>query len=219
MFALTSDVDWAQEFVIEEFADFASSLSIRPTFFATHKSEVIDRLNQSGKVEIGLHPNFLPGSTHGNNFTDVIEHITGLFPYAKCFRSHSFMDGAPISVPFANQGIKYDSNLCLYLEANIRPLRHSTGIMRLPVFWEEDNHWNWENMSWNVSDYFDQFMSPGLKIINVHPIHFALNSPNLDFYKNLPKPANSLTKDEIVKFRFTGKRHAYVFNRDVTAAA
>ena len=34
------------------------------------------------------------------------------------------------------------------------------------------------------ADYIDYFLSPGLKILNVHPIHFFLNTPSKEFSYN-----------------------------------
>ena len=41
----------------------------------------------------------------------------------------------------AARGVKYDSNVCLYLQPDLAPLHHWTGIVRFPVFWEDDIHW------------------------------------------------------------------------------
>ena len=63
--------------------------------FATHKSTLIDSLAASGAVEVGLHPNFLPGSTHGRDLKSVIAHVCELYPRARCFRSHSLLGWLP----------------------------------------------------------------------------------------------------------------------------
>lgn len=202
LFVLTSDVDWASEFCIKNLTDFAASFGIRPTLFATHKSEFIQKLSECGEVEVGLHPNFLPGSTHGGDITSVINHVCDLYPQAKCFRSHCLMDGTPIVEGFRTRGIKYDSNLVMFFEDNLGPIRHATGNMRLPVFWEDDIHWS---QSWNVDDYYDRFLSPGLKIISVHPIHFALNTPNNEFYQSIRHKASELSERDIERLHHEGK--------------
>lgn len=205
MFALTADIDWASEFCIKDFINFAKENGIKPTLFATHKSATVDEAANAGAAEIGLHPNFLPGSTHGSDIRSVVDHVCDLYPQARVFRSHSFMDGTPITQAFLARGFKYDSNLATFLEEDLRPIRHATGIMRLPVFWEDDVHWCHGGTSWNLDDYYDRFLSPGLKIINVHPVHFALNTPNDEFYQSIRNNAGKLSAEEIERRRYRGK--------------
>ena len=205
LFALTSDVDWASEFCIKDFTDFAGEHGIRPTLFATHKSTTIEQAWNSGAAEIGLHPNFLPGSTHGSDINSVISHVCDLYPQAKCFRSHCYMDGTPITRAFHTRGFKYDSNLVTFFEENLGPIRHATGIMRLPVFWADGSHWAHNGTSWNLDAYYDRFLSGGLKIISVHPIHFALNTPSEEYYQKIRKGSNELSEEEIKRFQYKGK--------------
>jgi SAM-dependent methyltransferase len=177
---------------------------VRPTLFATHPNEAVQRCEREGEAQVGVHPNFLPNSTHGSSPDEVIEHITGLFPNAEVFRSHSFFDNSYISEAFRKIGYRYDSNLCLYLEEDIRPLRHSSGMLRFPVFWEDDVHWVRTNGDWSIDNFLDSFLSPGLKIINVHPIHIALNTPDAAFYKAVPKRAGDLQARDIEALRNSG---------------
>jgi SAM-dependent methyltransferase len=204
LFAVTSDIDWASEASINDMMQLFARFGIRPTLFATHRSDAIEACERDGTAQIGVHPNFLPKSTHGNNSEQVIETVTGLFPRAEVFRSHSFFDNSHITQAFFERGYRYDSNICLYLEQDIRPLRHSSGLTRFPVFWEDDVHWSWAEGDWEVDHYIDRFMSPGLKIINVHPIHVALNTPNGAFYKSLPAPTTELAASDIGRLRHRG---------------
>lgn len=121
LFCLTSDIDWASEYAIEDLLVIASRFGVRPTIFATHPSPVLQEYAGRGLVEIGIHPNFLPGSTHGSVPGDVIDHMCGLFPGGKCFRSHTFVDHSHITKELYRRGIRYDSNLCLDLQADPNP--------------------------------------------------------------------------------------------------
>ena len=159
----TSDVDWASEPCLEDLFGQLASRGIRPTVFATHRSEVLVRREAAGDVEVGIHPNFLPGSSHGAGEDEVIDHLLGLFPSARAFRSHCFVDSTRIVRRMLARGIRYDSNLCLFLEPELRPLRHGSGIVRLPVFWEDDCHWELTGGDWNLASYLGRFLTPGLK--------------------------------------------------------
>ena len=171
--------------------------------FATHKSALIDALAASGAIEVGLHPNFLPGSTHGLDIKSVVAHVCELYPQARCFRSHSFMDGSPIMAEFQARGFKYDSNIVTHFDDGLKPIRHAYDLLRFPVFWEDDVQWH-RGETWDLDAYYKRFLTPGLKILNVHPIHFALNTPNERFYRALPKGLNKLPPEEIRRLRHDG---------------
>jgi SAM-dependent methyltransferase len=184
--------------------ELVRGFGIRPTLFATHRSEFIQHCEEDELAQIGVHPNFLPNSTHGTSYQEVIHHITRLFPNSNVFRSHSFFDNSHVSKAFWDLGYRYDSNLCLYLQADIQPLHHSTGLIRMPVFWEDDVHWHRSREDWKLENYVEAFLSPGLKIINVHPIHMALNTPSVEFYQSVPKRPGDLRQVDIAELRNSG---------------
>lgn len=205
IFVLTSDVDWASDDCIAALAEHAANLDIRPTFFATHSSALLTQLGEDERAELGVHPNFAPGSTHGNDVESIVDHVFRLFPNARSSRSHQFADSTPISNALRRRGILYDSNLCLYFQDGISAMRHSSGIIRVPVFWEEDVHFSWPQSTWDLDDYYDLFLTSGIKVINVHPIHFALNTPDAAFYQSLGKRAGELSAADIELHRFDGR--------------
>jgi Polysaccharide deacetylase len=204
VFVLTSDVDWASEDCIEDLLAAVRRFGIRPVVMATGRSATLDRYLLEDQIEIGVHPNFLPGSSHGADVASVIDHVLGLYPQAQTFRSHCFVDSSPIAEAFVARGLRYDSNLCLYLQRAIVPLRHSSGLVRFPVFWEDDVHWTWQNGVWDLDAVFAEFLTPGLKILNVHPFNFALNIPNEETYRSLKRHIPSLRRDEIETVRHQG---------------
>src|SRR5262245_37809023 len=127
LFCMTTDIDWASEYCICELRSILEGFGVRPTVFVTHRSVEIDRWELA---ELGIHPNFLPGSTHGLSVPDVIDHVLQIVPSAKTFRSHCFFDNTHVTRAIRERGILYDSNLCLHLQPNIVPLRHWSGIIR-----------------------------------------------------------------------------------------
>jgi hypothetical protein len=193
----TSDVDWASDPCLEDLFGQLASRGIRPTVFATHRSEVLATREAAGDVEVGIHPNFLPGSTHGAGEDEVIDHVLGLFPSARAFRSHCFVDSTHIVRRMLARGIRYDSNLCLFLEPELRPLRHGGGIVRLPVFWEDDCHWELTGGDWDLASYLGRFLTPGLKILNVHPFPFAVNVPDAGRYGQIKHHIPTLSEHEL----------------------
>lgn len=182
VFVMTTDIDWASDYAIDELVGFLEGRGVPVTAFVTHDSPTLRRARDRGAVELGLHPNFLPNSSHGADVASVIDHAFSLVPDAVCFRSHAMVDSSPISMAMAERGIRYDSNLALYMQPGLVPLRHWIGIPRYPIFWADDCHWRREGTTWDFSRYADQFFTPGLKIISTHPFMFALNIPDMATY-------------------------------------
>jgi SAM-dependent methyltransferase len=193
LFCLTSDLDWASEFCIEDLLGFATELGLHPTIFATHQSGVVSGYRVDGLVDVAIHPNFLPGSSHGADEASVIGHMFDLVPDAETFRSHCFVDSTGIVRQMLERGISYDSNLCLHLQPGLVPLHHGTGILRFPVFWEDDCHWDLTGGDWNVDRWLDRFLTPGLKILNVHPFAFAANITSTEHYRGAKSLITSLS--------------------------
>ena len=199
LFCLTSDTDWASDYCIGELLRFAGDVGIAPTVFATHSTTVL----QDG-VEVGIHPNFLPGSTHGTDPKSVVDNILAAYPQARSFRSHHFVDSSDVACEMFRRGLLYDSNLCLHLQDNIVPLRTGSGPIRFPVFWEDDAHWRWEHGDWCVEHYLERFTTHGLKILNIHPFFFAANIPSQEYYEKVKHHIKTLSADSVREVRYDG---------------
>jgi SAM-dependent methyltransferase len=204
LFCMTGDQDWASDAVVADFVDLFAGYGIRPTLFATNKSTLVDEQAAGGKIELGLHPNFLPGSTHGTDADGVITQVTEMYPGGRTFRSHGFVDGSYICRRFFEKGIRYDSNLCLDLQPNIMPLRHVSGITRFPTFWGDYAHLTNRADDWELERYLPAFFSPGLKVFNFHPIHVAANVPNGAYYETIRTRTGSLSAAELEEVRYRG---------------
>jgi len=199
LFCLTSDTDWASDYAISELLRFAGDLGIVPTVFATHSTPTLKNV-----ADVGLHPNFLPGSSHGADPRSVIDNMVAAYPRARTFRSHHFVDSSDISSEMFRRGFLYDSNLCLHLQDNIVPLRMSSGAIRFPVFWEDDVHWGSEQGDWCVEHYLERFTNHGLKILNIHPFFFAANIPSQDYYEKVKQHIKTLSADTVREVRYDG---------------
>jgi len=185
-FCLTLDLEWVGEPCLESVLSLLDSFQVPFTVFITHRSRVLQEYaERTGRVHLGLHPNFLARSTHGVSESEVVEHCFGLLSEARCFRSHAFYENTPLLRELVRRGIRYDSNLCLYLQENLVPLCHATGLVRFPVFWEDDVHFCREQVNWEFAHYREIFSSPGLKVLNVHPQNVALNVPDERFYRKV----------------------------------
>lgn len=206
IFCITSDIDWASEYCIKDFLGLMQDFEITPTLFATHESPAVRRFIEGNTDNVGVHPNFRSDSTHGKDYLSVIEHVFQLYPKAKTFRSHALFDSSDILQEMSKRGIKYDSNLCLYLQPNIVPLRLGIPkITRFPVFWDDSSHLIQSGGDWQVEHYFNAFNSPGLKIINVHPFAISANVCSRDNYLRVKKYITIASSKDIETHRHKGK--------------
>ncbi|MBI9080440.1 MAG: hypothetical protein JEY79_11955 [Pseudodesulfovibrio sp.] len=204
VFCLTSDVDWASEACLQDLFGIVNRFDVIPTFFGTHASESLTQWEADGRIDLGLHPNFLPGSTHGRDPGEIIDHVFSLFPKAQSFRSHCFVDDSLLCNEIYRRGIRYDSNLCLYLQEGLVPLRHNSGLTRYPCFFEDDVHWRWGKGDWSVDTCIDHFLTPGLKILNFHPKFVSFNIPDAASYEKLRPVIPDANQATIEKHRHPG---------------
>jgi SAM-dependent methyltransferase len=201
VFCFGSDTDWHSEQTIDLLLENCAEQSAKITVFATHASATLGKTRDL--VEIALHPNFLPESTHGRTVDEVIQHVFDLFPSAKTYRSHSYFDNQHITQKMAERGIRYDANLCLYRQAELRPLRHCHIDWRFPSWLDDNVHW-YHNGSWRLADLIHELEKPGLKLINIHPASFALNLPNFPAYQRLKASLGNADQDFIAANCCTG---------------
>jgi hypothetical protein len=209
VFCFTADVDWASEESLEECHRLFESFGITVTYFMTHPSEVLQNLHDKNAINVGIHPNFLKGSSHGEGFEAVIEYCTTKLPKTECFRSHRYYDVTDITHGLKSKGFKYDSNVCTLLQQNIQPFKHESGLIRFPTFFE-DGTYLFNNFPLEKLVIPKIFSQNNLMIISVHPMHMVMNSPNIKYSRNVK---DKLTRDEwnnmsgetLIKERFDGR--------------
>jgi hypothetical protein len=192
---LTIDVDWAPDFAIDFVADHLISRRVRATWFVTHMSPAIARLQTYPEFfELGIHPNFLPRSTHGDTPDAVVCHCRSLLPQACSMRTHSLVQSTPLLRQIAAQTlITTDVSLFLPYTPNLRPVEFQwrTGsLLRIPYFWADDFEMERRLPRWQLEPLLT--IGPGLKIFAFHPIHVYLNSADIQVYQVLKEKIPSL---------------------------
>ncbi|MCF7809502.1 hypothetical protein K9N50_00800 [bacterium] len=190
VFILTSDQDWAPEWAMEIFLDKCKYYNIPTHLFITNQSDVVDRFKSETKlISFGIHPNFLQGSSHGSNYNEIIDHCKELVPDANNFRCHAFFENSIILNELYARGFRIDSNICLFHQPEIVPLFHVSGMLRFPVFFEDDSFYNRFGPELNLNPLKSSLFSPGLKILNFHPLFAACNIPTKDYYLSIKESA------------------------------
>lgn len=185
-FCITADLDWASETCIALLLDALEKRRIVPTVFVTHTSPEVAKRASRGMIHVGVHPNFLPGSTHGVTARDVVTHVMALHPRALASRSHCYYETSGTAELLAEAGVLYDSNLLLYLQPDIRPLWHASGLLKLPAFWGDGQAMRARTgQPWDAGLLERRLLTPGLKIFNIHPFNFAFNVTGATHYERL----------------------------------
>lgn len=189
IFCFSTDIDWASEVAIKKSMDWFLDKDIPIMAFLTHKSQVIDEFGE--KINVGPHPNYMPDSSQGKSFDEIIDFCLNLTPDAIGFRSHRYFDVNDILEKFCKHGMKYDSNVCTLLD-NMQPFLHRTGLIRFPTFFE-DGAYLLNKGSFDFLDVDKYFFTGGIKVINIHPMHLMLNTPNFMYMRNIK---DSLTREQ-----------------------
>ncbi|MGA6826582.1 hypothetical protein ACO9S2_03090 [Nitrospira sp. NS4] len=195
-FGLTLDVDWAPDCVIDAVAQRLEAHAVRATWFITHLSPAVERLRARRDLfELGIHPNFLPGSTHGCTHEEVLRHCMHLVPEAVSMRSHSvYQSGSLYACVLRDTPIRVDSSTFLPEMAYIRPLEQPLpgGVLkRIPFIWGDDYELCKVSPCWDFSRLRDL---PGLQIFLFHPIHVYLNTVSFAEYEAVKRRTGPLSE-------------------------
>jgi hypothetical protein len=192
---LTLDVDWAPDFMIDFAAQILLEHRVRATWFITHDSPALQRLRaQPDLFELGIHPNFLTGSTHGQTPEAVLRHCMSLVPEALSLRTHALYQSTPLLARIlASTPIRNEASLYLPHAPSLFPFEyewHGRTLLRIPHFWEDDFEMARARPIWSLEPLLK--IGSGLKVFDFHPIHVYLNSCNFDPYEALKQQVPNL---------------------------
>ena len=184
MICFTSDIDWAPDAVVKEMLDIFEEYNVKCTLFTTHESDVI-KFSESNLFEVAIHPNFNNSLLQGNGRSaeDIIYELMEIYPNAKGVRSHSMTHATPLLNIYKKFHLKYESNLFIPYNYELKPYICWTGITRIPYNWEDDIHF-----SYGKSFLYDPFenskihIENGYFVFDFHPIHVFLNTDNAETY-------------------------------------
>lgn len=207
VFILTSDQDWTPEWAAGDFLNTVNQFSVPVHLFRTNASPTFDQAVADGAGQ-GWHPNFFPGSSHGNNEQEVLEWLSARFPGARTARSHVFHESSYEWEKLAAKGIVADSQVCTVYNPEIQPLLHWSGILRLPVFFEDDVFYSYESDKLDLKHVYRYLFTPGLKILNFHATFVACNIPSKPYYEGVKSSIFSSAQPQGV-WKERGTRHVF----------
>lgn len=180
-YVFTGDQDWAPEWASEIQVRMHREADLPLHMFCTSPSDELAAAD-GDRLSVGIHPNFLPGSTHGASYDEVVDTCLTMYPQARTARCHAFTETSAAMKALAAAGIVADSNGCTMMQPWISPLVHFTGIVRIPVFLEDDVLMEGYTEIPRFENVVGALETPGLKIFNFHPSHVGLNSASFDDY-------------------------------------
>lgn len=204
--AITFDVDWAPDWCVDRCIELCAELGIPATFFVTHATPVLTRVRENARMEIGIHPNFLPNSTQGHGVEEVVSFCMGIAPEARAMRTHALMQSTPLLEKIVRLAPQIETDLSLYLpdHDHLRPIdmyfEDGGHLTRLPYLWEDDMQAMKPGYDWSPV-----IPDAGLCIYDVHPIHLCLNMREMGRYRALMaslngKPLGETTPDDMAPF-------------------
>lgn len=183
---LSFDIDWAIDEAVEALVELLEARSVAATFFVTHDSPVLSRLAANPLFELGIHPNFDPlfaGS--GGSAEKVFREMLSIVPRARATRSHALTSSGRLTRLIHEYGLTHECNQMIPVESGIvlQPYTHWNGLIRVPHLWEDDVHMQYATRMGVPFSVSAALASPGLKVFDFHPIHVALNSPDMGHYE------------------------------------
>lgn len=208
--ALTFDIDWAPDCAVEACIEILKNHSIPATFFITHQSNILDELVSDDLFEVGIHPNFLPGTTHGKTYEEILDTVMNLVPHTFLLRTHGLFQSTNLFFLLLEKypQIKYDFSLFLPENKFLKPFKFynekNDSITKVPYQWEDDLYFSrsFELCSRNKEIVFDRAT---YQIFDFHPIHIYLNSQNSELYNKLKqalnKPLHQATFEDLKNYR------------------
>lgn len=164
MLLVTTDTEWCSEDQIKAIFDLADANDVPLFPFVTHASAF---LRARGGAQ-GIHPNFLPGSTQGKTYDEVLDHMLGIVPDARAFRSHCFYSETRLLWKMAERGFVADANLLTYMEYRV-PFKNVGGFTTFPTYWSDDVALRRGETCIDKR----RLSNSGTMVVNVHPLNAA----------------------------------------------
>lgn len=203
---ITIDLDWACDAAIADVLDWLRAARIPTTVFITHRSALVtDRL---GELEVGLHPYFAPDSSHGDSLSAVVRYVLALPHNLHAFRCHRFGVSNEIREVMTEAGMVVSSNVCTDLES-VMPFRDRFGLLEVPIFLEDGGYLFRRHPLDGAPGVVDQLDRPGPKVMVLHPMHFAINTPRFEYMKEIKRSVSrtswhAMNADDLKALRWRG---------------
>jgi len=198
--SITFDTDWAPDWCVRDCYEICKSAGVGATFFVTDYLPVLEEIACDPMFEIGIHPNFFPGSSHGDDERSVLKHCLSLLKKVGIddskeisMRTHGLYQSSHLFYLIASEfpQIRRDVSILMPFVSGLKPFSYTIfpnihNLIRIPYYWEDDSATAIENYNWKLT-FKNKILDCGLKIFDFHPIHIALNTENMKRYEAIKK--------------------------------
>lgn len=189
-YAITFDIDWAPDYAILKCLDLVNNANCKATFFTTHDTPINREITDCGH-NLGIHPNFLPGSSQGSDVKSIITQCLSYAPDAWCMRTHALVQSTPLlhEIFASFPQLKLDVSLLMHRSPFAHKVRwdfDGVSFERLLYNWEDDAQFSAFNQDKVPELFFGE-----LTVYDFHPIHVFLNSTDGSEYRKLKKEQSS----------------------------
>ena len=195
-FVLTFDIDWAPDYAILKCLELIESAGCKATFFATHHTTMNQEIVNRGH-NLGIHPNFLPGSSHGSNVDEIIAECLSYAPNAWCMRTHSLVQSSPLLYEIFSKFPQLKLDVSLFMHRS--PYAHKVdwsfdelSFERLLYNWEDDAQFS----SYKDNTIPELFFGE-LTVFDFHPIHIFLNSTDGSLFRKMKMEQSHIPLNEL----------------------
>lgn len=178
MFILTIDIDWAQDFIVEDTLSLLDKYGIKATIFCTHRIGVkIDK-----RHELGIHPNIKSIDECKKKIGELIR----IYSKSIGIRNHALFSSYYLYNIYKEFGLKYESNYMMYGHNDIRPFSMANGVLQFPIYFMDDVYLRGQRAKsdkFHIRKFITSSKS-GLRIFAFHPIHIYMNTCDMkDYHK------------------------------------
>lgn len=199
MLAITIDMDWAPEAVIEDTLDLLSQYDAPCTIFATNQSTVTQAA-LSDRVEVGLHPNYLPLLNGQGGCPDrLLDELLELYPLSKGIRTHGIVQSAPLMASWAKKGLRYESHQ--YFPFQVPIYKDFNDLYRLPIYWGDGRE---IYLPYALEASRMNYTPQEPCVLAFHFIHIFMNTISGDHYQSYKK--NYHEPDVLIRDRYRGPK-------------
>lgn len=207
---ITLDIDWISDCVIQDVAQLLLERRVKSTWFVTHATPALDVLRQHPDLfELGIHPNFKEGSSHGQTMAEVVDHCLRLVPEAVSARSHGLIQSDYLWRHYALKGpIRFECSTFVGRVPRTYAVRfHWDGgsLLRVPYVYQDNLEMSEPNPIWEAKTFLEG--KHGLQIFDFHPFYVYTNSTSMDIFERVKQTTShmqEITEKELQPFRQTG---------------
>jgi hypothetical protein len=167
---MTCDTDWCTPIQLQEAIRIFGDIPV--TYFSTGGYKVLDEIALETPKSVCPHPN-IEGKHHKScEFENKLMKALNEYPQAEGYRCHGHTDSAWIQMKMKELGYTWESNMCCHLETGLKPMTMFSGLVRLPV-WLEDDVWMDGGKQDGIREMRKALDTNGMKVFNFHPVHIC----------------------------------------------